>query len=104
MMRTLVTMSKAVMLAGALALGLFSTPAQAQRVEISLFPPVWFRATSRPVYHDGHAAYWYQNRWYYQDRGEWQYYREEPIYLRDYRSHRAPVRQHYERGHRRGHR
>lgn len=103
MNRTRMTMSKGVLLSGALALGVFATPAQAQ-IEITLFPPVAFRATSRPVYYDGHAAYWYGNRWYYQERGEWQYYREEPIHLRAYRSNRAPQRQHYERRHHRGHR
>ena len=109
MMRTLVSMTKAAVVAGALMMGVTSTPAQAQ-VEISLFPPVWFRATARPVFHEGRATYWYNNRWYYRNGNDWDYYREEPIYLHSYRTNRGPVpqRQHYERqrdrGERGGHR
>jgi hypothetical protein len=107
MMRTLVSMTKAAVVAGALMMGVTSTPAQAQ-VEISLVPPVWFRATARPVFHEGRATYWYNNRWYYRNGNDWDYYREEPVYLRDYRGHRGfdRERQHYERqrGNRGGHR
>lgn len=103
MNRTLVTMSKGALIAGALMMGFWATPAQAQ-VEIRIFPPAAFRATSRPVYYDGRASYYYQGRWYYQDRGNWEYYREEPRHLRDYRSgpRVIKVRPHYERRHRRG--
>lgn len=101
MNRTLKTMSKGVLLSGAIMLGaLSSAPAQAQQVEISLFPPVWFRATTAPVYYEGHAAYWYGNRWYYRDGRDWRYYNDEPVHLRDYRSNRGHFRQHYEGGHR----
>jgi hypothetical protein len=84
MNRTLLTLSKGVVLSGALALGLFATPAQAQ-IEITIFPSAAFRATARPVYYEGRAAYWYQSRWYYRDGGTWAYYRDEPRFLRDSR-------------------
>lgn len=88
------TLLKSVAGAGALALCLAAAPAQAQ-VEIRLAPPGWFIATTRPQYHDGHAAYWYNNRWVYRDGRQWRQYREEPRELRDRRDWR---RQHYERG------
>lgn len=101
MNRTLVSMSKGVLLSGALMLSVFSSPAQAQ-VEITIYPPATFRATSRPVYYEGRAAYWYNGRWYYQDGGRWQYYRVEPRHLRERRVIHVPVRKHYERRHHRG--
>lgn len=100
MNRTLVSMSKGVLLSGALMLGVFSSPAHAQ-VEITVFPPAAFRATSRPVYYEGRASYWYRGRWYYQDEGRWEYYRSEPRHLRERRVIQVPVRQHYERRHHR---
>ena len=84
MNRTLLTMSKGVLLTGAITLGIFATPAQAQ-VEITIFPSAAFRATARPTYYEGRAAYWYQGRWYYRDGGNWAYYREEPVFLRERR-------------------
>ncbi len=98
-MNRILAMSKGLLLSGAILLGAVSTPAEAQpRVEISLFPPVTFRATTRPVYYEGRAAYWYGNRWYYRDGREWRYYREEPEHLRNYRNNRGHVRQNYEGG------
>jgi hypothetical protein len=82
--------------AGALALCLAASPVYAQpRVEVRISPPAWFIATTRPVYHGGHAAYWYRDRWVYREGREWRHYREEP---RELRSRRDWRRQHYERG------
>lgn len=100
MNRTLQTITQGALVAGTLLLALASAPAQAQQVTISLFPPVTFRATTQPVYYEGHAAYYYSGRWYYQRGGEWEYYREEPRHLREYRSNRHPPRPHYEKRHR----
>ena len=55
------------------------------------------RATTQPVYYEGHAAYWYRGHWYYRSGGEWQYYRVEPNHLREYRSNRHVPRPHYEK-------
>ncbi len=96
MTRTFVTMMKKLFCAAAVAACLLSTPAQAQ-VEVVL-PPPDFIATSTPVYYEGHAAYWYGNRWYYRDGGNWRFYHDEPAYLHGYRG-REPVRQFYGRGH-----
>lgn len=100
MNRVLKTITRGALLAGTLLLALASAPAQAQQVQISLFPPVTFRATNQPVYYEGRAAYWYGGRWYYQRGGEWEYYREEPQHLREYRDNRRAPRPHYERRHR----
>jgi hypothetical protein len=80
------------------ASGLAGVPASAG-VSIQVFPPAWYIATARPVYYEGHAAYWYGDRWHYRDGREWRSYREEPRYLREYRSHREPERHYYERRH-----
>lgn len=101
MNRTSKLLSKGAVLTGALVLGLLSTPAMAQ-IEI-IFPSVEFRATSRPVYYDGHASYWYRGRWYYQEGRAWRSYREEPRHLREYRDKHAPGRKHYERRNHRRH-
>ena len=98
MNRTLAMISKGALIAGAL---MMATPAQAQ-VEIRIFPPPAFRATVEPVYYEGRASYYYQGRWYYQDGGNWEYYREEPVILRERRTVQVIVRPHYERRHRRG--
>lgn len=98
MNRTLATMSKGVLLAGALMMGLLAMPAQAQ-VQVTIYPPASFRAVHRPVYVDGRAAYLYNGRWYYQERGGWYNYNDEPRQLREYRSTRVVVVPHYERRH-----
>jgi hypothetical protein len=95
--RIVVTTLKGFLFAGAIAAGLASTPARAQ-IEVSLFPPAAFIATSSPVYYEGHAAYWYGNRWQYREGGNWHSYREEPSYLRESRGRHEPVRQFYGRG------
>jgi len=78
---------------------LASGAAQAQ-IEINVGPPSGFIATTSPVYFEGHAAYWYGDRWQYREGGRWHGYREEPAYLREYRGRRAPERRSYEGGHR----
>jgi hypothetical protein len=90
------SMKRSAVLAGALALSLGATSALAQ-VEIRLYPPAVFRATTRPEYYEGRANYYYRGRWYYRDHREWRAYREEPRELRD---RRGPNRRHYERHHR----
>ena len=90
MKRTLLTA-----LGVAIALCLLSTPAQAG-VRIEIFPPAAFIATSTPVYFEGHAAYWYGDRWYYRDGRDWRYYHEEPHYLHDWRGHHEFERHYYE--------
>jgi hypothetical protein len=95
--RLVTTTLKGFLVASAVAAGLASTPARAQ-IEVSLFPPAAFIATSSPVYYEGHAAYWYGNRWQYREGGNWHSYREEPSYLRESRGRREPVRQFYGRG------
>jgi hypothetical protein len=92
-----VTTLKGFLFAGAVAAGLASTPARAG-LEISFSPSAGFVATSSPVYYEGHAAYWYGNRWQYREGGQWRSYREEPSYLRESRSRGEPSRQYYGRG------
>lgn len=108
MNRTLLTMSKGVLLSGAITMGLFAAPAQAQ-IEVTIYPSAAFRATTRPVYYENRASYFYQGRWYYRDGGSWRVYRDEPRFLRESRVQRVPVRKHYKhyekrRHHRRGNR
>jgi hypothetical protein len=103
MKRAFVTTLKAVLCAGAIFSALVSVPAQAQ-FEIVISPPAWFIATAAPVYFEGHAAYWYGNRWYYRDGAAWRYYDREPDHLRDYRGHHEPGRQFYGRAHGGGYR
>jgi hypothetical protein len=98
MNRRLVTTLAGAVVASCLA----STPARAG-VEIQIFPPSWFIATARPVYYEGHASYWYGNRWHYRDGGRWRSYNDEPRYLREYRGRREPERHYYEREHERRH-
>jgi hypothetical protein len=46
------------------------------------YPPADYIATVQPVYYEGHAAYWYGNRWYYRDAGgRWGHYDHEPAAL-----------------------
>ena len=62
------------------AIGVVSTSAFSQPMP----PPPEFVVTAEPVYYEGHAAYWYQNHWYYHD---------EPPALADHRR-LAPVARH----------
>lgn len=59
-------------------------------------PPPVFVATTQPVYYEGHASYWYGNRWHWRDGHGWHVYSSEPGYLRDHRGHAPPPRPHYE--------
>lgn len=95
--RTAKTLSKAV--ATALSIGtiagvcLLAAPALAQDDG----PPPEVIATLVPVYHEGHAAYWYNGRWYYRDGARWNYYHDEPKDLRDHRMAHPPVYHQYRR-------
>ena len=65
------------------------------------YPPDAYIATTEPVYFDGHASYWYGNRWYYRDGGGWNHYDREPAGLYQRRMGGPIVRRSYEpyRGH-----
>jgi hypothetical protein len=80
---------------GALAaICLSGTPAIAQYAP----PPPEVVATLVPVYHEGHATYWYNGYWHYRDgHGAWAYYHEEPVFLREHRMHNPVVYYHYGR-------
>jgi hypothetical protein len=97
MTRTIVKLSKGILLAGTVAACLVSAPVQAQ-VEIQISPPAWFIATNRPTYYQGRPAYWYGNRWHYREGRAWRTYREEPAYLRDQRGRNRNSRYDYGRG------
>lgn len=107
MNRTIATLSKAFVTAssvGALAAVLLTAlPAAAQWAP----PPPEYIATTEPVYYEGHAAYWYGDRWYWHDEhGAWQHYDHEPAFLADRRMHSPPARRSYEQprgGGREGH-
>ena len=69
------------------------------------YPPDSYIATATPVYYEGYPSYWYGGRWYRREGTRWHSYRNEPVYLRDYRAHAAVpvVRQSYGRGQYYGH-
>ncbi len=68
------------------------------------YPPNAYVATAAPVYYDGYPNYWWGGRWYGRYGGGWHAYREEPEYLRSYRTHWAsPPRANYGRGQYYGH-
>ncbi len=69
------------------------------------YPPDAFIATAEPIYFDGHASYWYGNRWYYRDGGGWNHYDHEPAGLYQRRAAAPVMRRNYEpaRGHAAGH-
>lgn len=50
------------------------------------YPPADYIATMQPVYFEGHASYWYNNRWYYRDGGHWGHYDREPAGLAAHRA------------------
>jgi len=58
-------------------------------------PPVEVIATLTPVYHEGHAVYWYNGYWHYRDHGAWVYYHTEPVFLHDWRMHHHFTYHHY---------
>ena len=93
MNRVIAQLSKGIAIvsaAGALAgVSLVAGDAEAQWVP----PPPEYIATTEPVYYEGHAAYWYNNHWFWRDqRGAWNHYDHEPAFLADRRAHFAPVR------------
>lgn len=99
MKRTIGTVSRALassVAIGALAaMGLGSSPAVAE--EVVIVPPEII-ATQVPVYHEGHAVYWYNGHWHYRDpHGAWAYYHEEPAFLRTWRSTHVVEFHHYGR-------
>jgi len=75
-----------------LAGSLLAIPASAQVVVE--FPPPEFIAVNPPVYFEGHAAYYYGNRWYYRDGPGWHSYHDEPLYLRNWRGGHAGFGEH----------
>jgi hypothetical protein len=60
------------------------------------YPPDSFIATTEPFYFEGHAAYWYGNRWYYRDGNHWGHYDREPAGLAQRRMQGGPRRRTYE--------
>ena len=82
------------MLTGALVASCLAIPASAG-ITIQINPPAFFIATTRPVYYQGHANYWYGNSWRYRDGRTWRTYRTEPQYLREYRGRYQPQRHYY---------
>ena len=103
MTRTLVKMLKGALCVGVVGSCLLAAPAQAQ-VVVEFVPPAEFVATAAPVYFEGHAAYWYRNRWYYREGRAWRYYHEEPAHLRSHRERWEPPRHFYGRAHEGGYR
>jgi hypothetical protein len=92
MNRSLVTMLTGAVVVSCLA----AAPARAG-LNVQIFPPALFRATTTPVYYQGHPSYWYGSRWHYRDGRGWQSYNEEPRYLRDYRTQHETQRHYYGR-------
>ena len=97
MTRTLVTMFLAALCVGAGGSCLVAADDEVQFDDG--YPPAVYIATAEPVYFEGHATYWYGNRWYYQDGGAWRSYRAEPARLRESRARHEPARQFYGRAH-----
>jgi len=50
-------------------------------------PPAAYIATTQPEYFEGRPVYFYGGQWYYRDAHGWNFYRNEPAYLRDRRAH-----------------
>jgi hypothetical protein len=58
------------------------------QIVVSVAPPAAYIATATPEYYEGRPVYYYNNSWYYRDHyGHWGYYRHEPAYLVERRSH-----------------
>lgn len=56
--------------------------------DIDVAPPEAYIATVQPEYYEGRPVYYYNNYWYYRDRGNrWGYYRVEPGWLRQRRAY-----------------
>jgi hypothetical protein len=82
----------------------FGTVGVSDDMVVDGYPPDGYLATTTPVYFEGHASYWYGNRWFYRDGGGWRGYRSEPAGLRESRVRAAPSRQYYGRAHAGGYR
>jgi hypothetical protein len=69
-----------------LSLGLTIMAPVASAQVVVEYPPHEVVATLTPVYHEGHAAYWWHNHWHYRDtHGHWAHYEVEPQVLHDHR-------------------
>jgi hypothetical protein len=83
------------------ALSVFAPLAAAQDDD---FPPPEVVATLTPVYYEGHASYWWHNRWHYRDaHGAWGRYQAEPQVLHDHRYGQGFDRHYYAGGHQEQH-
>jgi hypothetical protein len=91
---TFAAVIKRASLAGVLAATLLSGSARAQVVAV--FPPPAFVASAVPVYYEGHATYWWGNRWYWRDPYGWHVYAAEPPFLFQWRGHHEFGRRFYE--------
>lgn len=80
--KTLATIMSGGIIAGALLIG---GTALAQDPDDDIPPPEVI-ATLVPVYHEGHAAYWWHNRWHYREGAGWRRYHVEPEFLRGRRT------------------
>lgn len=91
--------SFAILFSAFAALAVVPNDARAQEVVVEVeAPPPAYIATATPVYHEGHAAYWYNGHWHYRGaNGRWMYYRAEPTYLRQQRDRVVVQRYHYRR-------
>lgn len=76
------------------ALPITGTLVVAEGVASAQYPPPEYIATATPEYYEGHAAYYYNNQWYYRNGSNWAAYHSEPTYLRDRRAHWSPERAH----------
>jgi hypothetical protein len=91
-------------LSAALAMGIslgaaivINTPAVAHAQEVVVAfaaPPPAFIATATPEYFGGRACYFFNGAWHYRDGDHWNYYRSEPPFLRERRSHWGEARGH----------
>jgi hypothetical protein len=70
----------------AIAIG---APAVGEAQMVVEAPPPAFIASSTPEYYEGRPVYFFNNAWYYRDGDHWNYYRREPDFLRERRSHWA---------------
>jgi hypothetical protein len=73
------------------AASLIAVPAAAEYVA----PPPEVIATLVPVYHEGHAVYWWAGHWHYRGPNGWAYY-EDAVFLREHAQY-VPVYHHYGR-------
>jgi hypothetical protein len=82
-------LSKACLFAIAVGAALvFGAPREAKAQYIAPPPPPpAYIATTQPEYFEGRPVYLYNGQWYYRDEHGWNYYRNEPPYLRDRRAH-----------------